>query len=148
MPRAGAAVRSVEVTADAADLLVMLFPHLAGVRVSRVADTGDAVTVFASDCAAEAECPRCGVPSSRVHGRYRRLLADGAAGGRPLLIALTVRRFRCGNPGCPAVTFAAQPGGLAGRRLRRTQPLRAVLARFSEAGQFSANAQAENPGRI
>jgi transposase len=119
----------VEVTADAAGLLVMLFPHLAGVRVSRVADTGDAVVIYASADGPQACCPRCGVPSRRVQGRYRRLLADGAAAGRPLLIALTVRRFRCLNPQCPAVTFAEQPAGLAGRRLRRTLPLRALLAR-------------------
>lgn len=130
MPPAGPAVRSLEVTADAVGLLVMFFPHLAGTRVSRVADTGDAVVVFASAAGAEACCPRCGRPSSRVHGRYERLLADGAAGGRPVLVALTVRRFRCASPECGAVTFAEQPEGLAGRRLRRTLPLRAALARL------------------
>jgi len=124
------AVRSVEVTAGAAALLAVLLPHLAGLEVSRVADAGDAVVVFASVRGTLARCPRCGQQSSRVHGRYRRLLADGAAGGRPLLIALSVRRFRCANPGCKAVTFAEQAEGLCARYLRRTLPLREMLGCF------------------
>jgi transposase len=123
-------VRSLEVTAGAAVLLAVLFPHLAGLEVSRVADTGDAVVIFASVRGALARCPQCGQQSSRVHGRYQRLLADGAAGGRPLLIALSVRRFRCAAPSCAKVTFAEQAEGLCARYLRRTLPLRAVLARF------------------
>ena len=65
-----------------------------------------------------------------MHGRYQRLLADGAAGGWPLLIALSVRRFRCAAPGCRRATFAEQAEGLCGRYLRRTLPLRELLARF------------------
>jgi hypothetical protein len=41
-------VRGPEVTAGAAALLAVLFPHLAGLEVARVADAGDAVVVFAS----------------------------------------------------------------------------------------------------
>jgi hypothetical protein len=76
------AVRSWEVTAEAAALLAVLYPHLAGLEVSRLADTGEAVVIFAAIRGAQARCPRCGQLSSRVHGRYQRLLADGAAGGR------------------------------------------------------------------
>ena len=107
------AVLSLGAGADAAALLTVLFPHLAGLEVARVADAGEAVVVFASVRGDRARCPRCGQPSSRVHSRYQRLLADGAAGGRPLLIALPVRRFRCRNPGYMAVTFAEQAGGSA-----------------------------------
>jgi transposase len=124
------AVRCWEVPAQAGDLLAVLFPHLSGLVVSRVADTGEAVILCASVRGDRAWCPRCGQPSSRVHGRYQRLLADGAAGGRPLLIALSVRRFRCAAPSCTKVTFAEQPEGLCGRYLRRTLPLRRTLACF------------------
>ncbi|MGA9831533.1 MAG: hypothetical protein WBQ71_10485, partial [Trebonia sp.] len=62
------AVRSLEVTEGAAALLAVLFPHLAGLEVSGVADAGDAVVVFASVRGALARCPRCGQQSSRVHG--------------------------------------------------------------------------------
>ena len=44
-----------------------------------------------------AACPRCGVYSHRVHGRYLRKLADLACHGRAVLIRLRVRRFRCTN---------------------------------------------------
>ena len=124
------AVRVLEVTAGAAALLAVLFPHLAGLEVSQVADCGDAVVIFASVGGALARCPRCGRESSRVHGRYQRLVADGAAGGRPLLIALSVRRFRCTDPLCAKATFAEQAEGLCARYLRRTLPLRETLARF------------------
>jgi transposase len=120
----------LEVSGEAGSLLALLFPQLAGLRVSRVADTGEAVVVFASTAAPQACCPWCGQPSARVHGRYGRTLAGGAAGGRPLLIVLTVRRFLCREPSCPAVTFAEQADGLTGRRLRRTLPLRELLAAF------------------
>jgi hypothetical protein len=48
---------------------------------------------------------------ARVHGGYARMAADGAAGGRPVLIVVQVRWFRCRNPECPAVTFAEQARG-------------------------------------
>jgi transposase len=55
--------------------------------------------VIVASCRAEAACcPRCGQESARVHGGYARLVTDGAAGGRPVLIVLQVRRFRCRNP--------------------------------------------------
>ena len=59
-------------------LLTVLFPHLAGLRLRRVEDTGDAVVISASGRAGQACCPGCGVPSSRVHGGYARTAADGA----------------------------------------------------------------------
>jgi transposase len=65
-----------------------------------------------------------------VHGGYARTVADGAAGGRPVLIILRVRRFRCRNPQCPAVTFAEQARGLSERYRRRSVPLLAMLAGF------------------
>jgi transposase len=63
-----------------------LFPHLAGLRVERVADAGEAVVIWACCRALQARCPSCGSVSSRVHGGYARVVADGAAGGRPVLI--------------------------------------------------------------
>jgi transposase len=111
-------------------LLTVLFPHLAGLRLHRVEDTGDAVVISAASRAGQACCPGCGTPSSRLHGGYARTVADGAVGGRPLLIALVVRRFRCLHDQCPVVTFAEQVGGLTERYRRRSVPLLGMLARF------------------
>lgn len=63
---------------------------------------------------------RCGHVSSRVHGRYVRRLADAAIGGVRAVIELMVRRFRCENPACPAVTFVEQVDGLTTPHARRT----------------------------
>jgi hypothetical protein len=47
-----------------------------------------------------------------------------------VLIVLRVRRFRCRNPQCPAVTFAEQAAGVSARYRRRSVPLLAMLAGF------------------
>jgi len=133
MPPAGAATapRLVwEVSELGASLLTALFPHLAGLRVHQVEDRGDAVVICASSRAGQARCPRCESPSSRIHGGYTRMVADGAAGGRPVLIALQARRFRCTEPSCPAVTFAEQAAGVSARYRRRSVPLLAMLTGF------------------
>ena len=112
-------------------LLAVLFPHLAGLRVDRVEDAGQEVVIWACPGSAGASCPRCGTWSSRVHSRYTRRVADGAAGGRPVVACLTVRRLFCGNPGCAAVTFAEQAEGLTGRYRRRTLPLLDLLTQVA-----------------
>ena len=134
MPPAGPASSPARVVWDVSEqgqaLLAVLFPQLAGLRVHRVEDAGDAVMIVASCRADSACCPRCGQESARVHGGYSRIVADGAAGGRPVLIVLLVRRFRCRNPACPAVTFAEQATGLSERYRRRSVPLLGMLAGF------------------
>ena len=131
---AGPASSAVRVVWDVSEqgqlLLAVLFPHLAGLRVHRVEDAGDAVMIVASCQAGSACCPRCGQASARVHGGYARTVADGAAAGRPVLIVLQVRRFRCRNPQCPAVTFAEQAEGVSARYRRRSVPLLGMLAGF------------------
>jgi transposase len=62
-----------------------------------------------------------------VHSRYERRLLDTAAGGREVLICLTVRRFLCRAPACPKVTFAEQVRSLTSRYARRTSGLTGVL---------------------
>src|SRR5208283_2343695 len=133
MPSAGAvtvAGRVLEVPGQGEELLFMLFPHLRGLRVGQVEDTGDAVVIRASCRAAQARCSLCGAVSSRVHAGYARVVADGAAGGRPVLIALSVRRFRGPEPSCPRATFAEQAGGVSQRYRRRSVPLLGMLASF------------------
>ena len=133
MPPAGAAIAAghvLNVSGQGEELLFMLFPHLRGLRVGRVEDTGDAVVIRACCRALQARCPACGAVSSRVHGGYARVVADGAAGGRPVLVVLSVRRFRCPDPSCAKVTFAEQAEGLSARYRRRSVPLLGMLAGF------------------
>ena len=62
-----------------------------------------------------------------MHSSYVRRLSDGALGGRPVVISLTVRRFFCVNPDCAVTTFAEQVDGLSARYRRRTVPALAML---------------------
>jgi transposase len=110
------------------ELCELLFPHLAGLWVEQVQPAGSGVVMQARSRAAGAACPACGVWSSRVHSGYARTVADGPAGGRPVVIRLRVRRFLCRNPVCQRVTFAEQVDGLTGRYLRRSLPLLGLLA--------------------
>ena len=130
VPAVPAAALVVDVSGEGGELLALLFPQLAGLRVSRVEDTGDAVVISASCTARSGCCPACGSVSARVHGGYSRTVADGAAGGRPVLVLLRVARFRCVNPSCPRATFAVQADGLTSRYCRRSVPLTQALAGF------------------
>ncbi|MFD4139767.1 transposase family protein [Streptomyces sp. NPDC058572] len=78
--------------------------------------------------AATAAC-RCGRRSGRVHGWYVRQLRDAAVGGLGVVIELCIRRLRCENPACTAVTFAEQVSGLT-THSRCTPLLRGVLTQI------------------
>ena len=107
--------------------LGVLRPHLAGAVVEKT-ELGEArLFIWARARAEQAACRDCGRPSGRVHSRYQRRLADAAIGGRPVVIRLTVRRFFCPAPGCPATTFAEQVEGLTSRYARRTSALAEML---------------------
>jgi transposase len=106
--------------------LSVLLPHLAAVVVDKAEVRGDLLCIWARARAGGAACPRCGTWCATVHDRYWRRLADAGIGGRRVLTWLQVRVLCCGNPGCPARTFAEQAGGLAAPYARRT-PLAARL---------------------
>ena len=84
------------------------------------------VTLRTQTTAASAPCPACATPSRRVHGAYWRSLGDVACFGRPTLLLVRVRRFRCAAPACPRRTFAEPLSGVAQTRARQTDRLRAV----------------------
>ncbi|MFJ9613795.1 transposase family protein [Streptomyces noursei] len=102
-------------------ILDLLLPHLASVAVGDLRLIGAAITINAATITETAQCPSCGTNSHRIHDRYRRRLADVPAGGRPVTIYLTVRRFRCEAVSCPRRTFVEQIAGLTFRYGRRSQ---------------------------
>ncbi|MET7782843.1 transposase family protein [Streptomyces sp. NPDC005388] len=107
------------------------FHQVDGVLIERVVIEGELVVVRARVSAEWAGCPACGAVSARVHSRYVRRLADGAVGGRPVVIELQVRRFRCRGRACSQATFAEQVNGLTFRHGRRSTGLQAVLERLA-----------------
>ena len=103
--------------------LAVLLPHLASVQVKSVEIAVDAAVFVVASIARTAQCPRCEVESARTHGGYRRTLADLPIAGRQMRLNVDIRRFRCFNAGCAAVTFAEQIPGLTAPFARRTEPL-------------------------
>jgi transposase len=85
------------------------------------------VWIWARSQAPEATCPSCGHPSTRVHSRYQRRLADATIGGRRVVLRLRVRRFFCDHHRCQARTFAEQILGLTSKYARRSPLLRKLL---------------------
>ncbi|MDH2390680.1 ISL3 family transposase [Streptomyces sp. HNM0663] len=73
---------------------------------------------------------QCGQSLARVPRRYVRRLRDVAVGGLGAVIELCVRRFRCENPACTAVTFAEQVLGLTTPHSRHIPLLREVLTQI------------------
>ncbi|WP_461091523.1 transposase family protein [Streptomyces incanus] len=76
------------------------FHQVEGVVIENAVVDGELVVVRARASAERAACPACGRVSGRVHSRYVRRLADTAVAGRPVLIELQVRRFRCRDRAC------------------------------------------------
>ncbi|HEX2298940.1 MAG TPA: ISL3 family transposase, partial [Pseudonocardiaceae bacterium] len=112
-------------------MFLTVFGHLSSVVVEEVA-VDDAALAFAARTATrEAACPGCGTVSARVHGGYRRRLADLAVAGRRVVIDLAVRRFRCRTAECGRRTFVEQVDGLTERFARRTSSLRRTLERIA-----------------
>ncbi|MGW3737251.1 ISL3 family transposase [Streptomyces sp. NPDC005148] len=102
-------------------------PHLDVVRVERVWSAGGVVRIAARTCELMVACPDCRRESARVHSRYSRTLADAAAGGRPVLITLVVRRLFCDSSSCGRRTFAEQVEGLTVRYQRRSPLLQHLV---------------------
>lgn len=65
----------------------------------------DLVVIAAVTTASDATCPVCRTPSTHVHSRYLRTVADRPSHGRRVVWRITARRFRCRNGGCPRSVF-------------------------------------------
>jgi transposase len=98
-----------------ASLLKHLVPRAPGVQLSHVALTDTTTTVNLVSVQGSAACPRCGTPTTRVHSRYTRMLADLPWARLPIQLHLTVRKFRCPVSTCPQQIFTEQLPTLAPR---------------------------------
>ena len=112
----------------------------AGLAVVQVLPTPERITIVAQPLSATAICPDCGTTSCRIHSHYERLLGDLPWQGRPALLRVQARRFRCLDPLCFRRTFAERLPGVALLAARRTERLGSLqgclgLALGGEAGQ-------------
>jgi hypothetical protein len=128
------------------DLFAMLFPHLAGLSIERVARSGTSLRFTARTGTVEAACPACGHLSRRVHSHYERRLSDTAIAGQETMLHLRVQRFRCLDTACPKKTFAEQVPGLTVRYGRRSIALGRMLKAIALA--LGGRAGARLVGRV
>ncbi|TDC77573.1 transposase family protein [Micromonospora sp. KC606] len=89
------------------------------------------MTFSARSATRQAVCPGCGTVSGRVHGGYRRRLADVAVSGHRTVIDLLVNRFTCPARDCDRRTFVEQVDGLTERFARRTASLHRALEKIA-----------------
>ena len=113
------------------DLVDVVFPHLAGVLVERVERDDGMVVIIGRSWGGLVPCPVCGTATGKVHGYYRRRLADTPTGGTMVVLELTLRRLVCPNLDCPRQTFHEQVPGPAERYARRPPPLAELVGQFA-----------------
>ncbi len=91
-----------------------------------------------------ANCPQCGVLSSRIHSYYHRKGNDLPISGQPTVLRVVVRRFRCMNANCYKRTFVERLSCLpfkAQRTSRLTSTLQAIA--FSLGGEAGSRLAAQ-----
>jgi transposase len=119
------------------DLLLPTVPALA--LESYLADADVITLIMTSTCPA-ANCPLCGLASSRQHSHYPRSPGDLPWSRLRIRLALRVRRFFCDNPACPRTIFVERLGSAILAYARRTSRLDAQLRVLAQAlgGQAGA----------
>jgi transposase len=98
----------------------------AGLVTDKVDTASTAVVIHAHPEATFAICPSCNRPSTRIHSRYRRRLADFPWQGRTAVIEVRARRFRCASSDCERRVFTERLPTITGVKARRTVRLRDV----------------------
>ena len=78
--------------------------------------------------APEAPCPDCGEYSTRVKSCRTSLVRDAPCGGRPTVLEVVKRAFRCDGLGCPRKSFTETSDQIRARS-RVTQRCREVIGR-------------------
>ncbi len=102
--------------------------HLpAGIAITSVHPSATELVLCAACQLASMPCPECHQLSVRIHGYYRRTIADLPCAGRNVILALTVRKFVCTTPTCPRRIFTERLPGLVQSYARMTGRLIALL---------------------
>jgi len=102
-----------------------LIPDPTQLRLHCLTATDTVITVTACTKASEARCPLCTQPSTRVHSRYLRTLADLPWSGIAVQLRLQTRRFFCDNDTCTRRIFTERIPSVVGSHACRTNRLTA-----------------------
>jgi transposase len=107
-----------------ASLLTTLFAPLSVIDIQILPNS---LTITARSTTASAACPRCGQMSSSIHSSFSRAPHDLPLSDHAVRLVLYVRRFRCYNPACSAITFAERLHDFLQPHAQRTTRLRQAL---------------------
>jgi transposase len=108
-------------------LLTALFPPTCPVQPEAVTVEQETLHLRLTTTAPTSCCPLCAAPSSAVHSRYQRHLADLPWGPLAVRLHLTVRTCVCRTAACARRIFTERLPDLAAPSARKTQRLIAAL---------------------
>ena len=99
----------------------------ASIRLEYVRPSTESITLAVKTVSPHSPCPRCRRTCSRVHSRYRRVVADLPWQGVTVNLELRTRRFRCQNSLCPQRIFCERLPRVVAHYARKTVRLNVAL---------------------
>src|SRR5262245_38482679 len=118
--------RTPMITLD--DLCAHLLPPDARITFQSLIIDAPHLILVAAMISTHSVCPDCCQPTQRIHGHYRRTLADLPWATAPIELRVIVRRFRCCTCTCRRKTFAERLPSVAPRYARTTTRLATTQA--------------------
>lgn len=97
------------------------------IRLEKIVQHASSLTLVVKATQAQAECPRCHRPSTRVHSYYTRHVADLPWHGVAVRLELRTRRFRCRNSLCTKRVFCERLPRVVAAHGRKTPRLEEAL---------------------
>lgn len=104
-----------------------LLPDPQALRPVKIIPGHSSLTLIVKVSRTQAECPRCGRPSTRVHSYYTRSVADLPWHGVAIRLELRTRRLRCKNRLCTKRIFCERLPKVVAHYGRKTIRLDDVL---------------------
>jgi transposase len=108
---------------DAATLLA----DPTAIRLDKIVSDISSLTLVIKTTRAQADCPRCHHPSTRVHSYYTRKVADLPWHGVAVRLRLRTRRFRCRNSLCTKRIFCERLPRVVAHYARQTVRMNEAL---------------------
>jgi transposase len=118
-----------------------LSPAPGEIRFERLDVSGAVLTIVAATVPPAGRCPECSAPSTTVHSRYTRILADLPWHGVAVRLVLTARKFFCRAADCARRIFTERLPATAAPYARRTGRLIDALRAIGFASGGAAGAR-------